>query len=444
MKAYSLEQLAEAMSGTLGQGGGERIIASGISTDTRNIPEGALFLALKGDLFDAHDFLGEAAQEGAGALVVSKADDLPEGVPTILVDDTLKALQDLAGWYRRELGIPVVAITGSNGKTSTKDFTRSILAQKFRVNATVGNLNNHVGLPLSVLETKEDDEVGVFEMGMNHADELAPLCDIAKPNFSIITNIGSAHIEHLGSRAAIAQEKGTVARALDETGTLLIPSDCAFLDQIRASTRGRVMTVGAGAVRAEKIRADRAGSTFELVIEDLGRIETSIAVAGRHMITNALLAAGAGFLLGVDLAGIARGLARAELTTGRLRRYESGGVTVIDDTYNANPESIEAALQTLADLPTPGRRIAVLGKMAELGDHAEEAYPRLGGFATGLDLVLVTVGDEADLYAAGEHFHTPEEAARWLAQDVHPGDVVLFKGSRMAAMEQVMNQAFPG
>ena len=443
MKPYSLQQLADAMSGTLLQGGGERIIATGVSTDTRSIPDGALFFALAGENFDAHNFLAQAAEAGAGALVVQDAAKLPEGIPAVLVPDTLEALQALAKWYRAELGIPVIAITGSNGKTSTKDLTRSVLSQKFRVNATLGNLNNHIGLPLTVLATEQNDEVGIFEMGMNHSGELAPLCEIGRPNISIITNVGTAHIEHLGSREAIALEKGTVARALDKSGTLLVPSDCDFVEEFRASTPAKVVTVGEGTIRAENIKPGEAGSSFDLVIDDLGRIKTSIAVPGQHMISNALLAAGAGAILGLSLEEISTGLKSAGLTSGRLRRYESGGVTVIDDTYNANPESVLAALHTLAGLPGSGHRIVVLGMMAELGDHAVEAYSRIGRVACELGLSLVTVGEEAAAYGAKDHFNNHEEAATWLSGATGSGDTVLFKGSRMAAMEQVMKHAFP-
>jgi UDP-N-acetylmuramoyl-tripeptide--D-alanyl-D-alanine ligase len=443
VKAYPVKELAAAMNGTLVQDEAEWVITGGVSTDTRRIPGGAIFFALKGDRFDGHEFLDQAAESGAGALVVERAENLPPRIPVVKVDDTLLALQQLAGWYRRELGLTVVVITGSNGKTSTKDFTRSVLSQKFKVNATKGNLNNHIGLPLSVLATGEDARVGVFEVGMNHAGELAPLCEIAKPDLSIITNIGTAHIEHLGSREAIAREKGTVARALEEEGTLLVPASCDFVDEFRASTKGKVMTVGEGAVRAEKVSPEAGGSNFELVIEGLGRIPASIAVSGRHMVENALLAAGAGAVLGLSLEEIARGLKEAVLTSGRLRQYKSQGAVVIDDTYNANPESVIAALETLAGMPGEGRRIAVLGMMAELGDHASEAYPRVGGKAGELGLTLLTVGDEAEKYGAGQHFHTAEEAATWLDQEVTSGDIVLFKGSRMAAMERVMNQAFP-
>ncbi|MDA7671585.1 UDP-N-acetylmuramoyl-tripeptide--D-alanyl-D-alanine ligase [bacterium] len=443
MKSYPLQKLAYAMSGSLLQGGEDCVISAGVSTDTRCLPAGAMFFALKGENFDAHHFLAEAVEAGAGALVLQDDSDLPEGIPVILVNDTLKALQALAKWYRGELGIPVVAITGSNGKTSTKDYTHSVLSQKFRVNSTLGNLNNHIGLPLTVLATASDDEVGVFEMGMNHSGELAPLCEIGRPDVSIITNVGTAHIEHLGSRKAIAIEKGTVARVLSEKGTLLLPSDCDEAYDFRASTPARVITVGDGEIRAENTVSGESGSAFDLTIDGLGTKRTSISIVGRHMISNALLAAGAGYVLGLSLDEISAGLTNAKLTSGRLRRYLSHGLTVIDDTYNANPESVIAALETLASLPGSGRRIAALGMMAELGEHAVEAYPRIGRIARDLGVTLITVGDDADKYGDDHHFRNHEEAATWLSNETSPGDIVLFKGSRMAAMDQVMKLTFP-
>ncbi|MFL2657675.1 MAG: UDP-N-acetylmuramoyl-tripeptide--D-alanyl-D-alanine ligase [Akkermansiaceae bacterium] len=443
MKSYPLQKLAHAMNGCLLQGGEDCVISAGVSTDTRRLPAGAMFFALKGENFDAHHFLAEAVEAGAGALVLQDDSDLPEGIPVVLVNDTLEALQSLAKWYRSELGIPVVAITGSNGKTSTKDYTHSVLSQKFRVNSTLGNLNNHIGLPLTVLATAANDEIGVFEMGMNHSGELASLCEIGRPDVSIITNVGTAHIEHLGSRKAIAIEKGTVARVLSDRGTLLLPSDCDDLYDFRASTPARVITVGGGEIRAENTVSGESGSAFDLTIDGLGTKRTSISVVGRHMISNALLAAGAGFVLGLDLDEISAGLTKATLTSGRLRRYLSHGLTVIDDTYNANPESVTAALETLASLPGDGRKIAALGMMGELGEHALEAYPRIGGIARDLGVTLVTVGDDANKYGADHHFKTHEEAATCLSNETSPGDIVLFKGSRMAAMDQVMKLTFP-
>lgn len=443
MKSYPLQKLAHAMNGCLLQGGEDCVISAGVSTDTRRLPAGAMFFALKGENFDAHHFLAEAVEAGAGALVLQDDSDLPEGIPVVLVNDTLEALQSLAKWYRSELGIPVVAITGSNGKTSTKDYTHSVLSQKFRVNSTLGNLNNHIGLPLTVLATAANDEIGVFEMGMNHSGELASLCEIGRPDVSIITNVGTAHIEHLGSRKAIAIEKGTVARVLSDRGTLLLPSDCDDLYDFRASTPARVITVGGGEIRAENTVSGESGSAFDLTIDGLGTKRTSISVVGRHMISNALLAAGAGFVLGLDLDEISAGLTKATLTSGRLRRYLSHGLTVIDDTYNANPESVTAALETLASLPGDGRKIAALGMMGELGEHALKAYPRIGGIARDLGVTLVTVGDDANKYGADHHFKTHEEAATCLSNETSPGDIVLFKGSRMAAMDRVMKLTFP-
>ena len=443
MKSYPLQKLAHAMNGCLLQGGEDCVISAGVSTDTRRLPAGAMFFALKGENFDAHHFLAKAVEAGAGALVLQDDSDLPEGIPVVLVNDTLEALQSLAKWYRSELGIPVVAITGSNGKTSTKDYTHSVLSQKFRVNSTLGNLNNHIGLPLTVLATAANDEIGVFEMGMNHSGELASLCEIGRPDVSIITNVGTAHIEHLGSRKAIAIEKGTVARVLSDRGTLLLPSDCDDLYDFRASTPARVITVGGGEIRAENTVSGESGSAFDLTIDGLGTKRTSISVVGRHMISNALLAAGAGFVLGLDLDEISAGLTKATLTSGRLRRYLSHGLTVIDDTYNANPESVTAALETLASLPGDGRKIAALGMMGELGEHALKAYPRIGGIARDLGVTLVTVGDDANKYGADHHFKTHEEAATCLSNETSPGDIVLFKGSRMAAMDRVMKLTFP-
>lgn len=452
MKSYNLQTLASAMKGTLLQpGDGEVVISSGVSTDTRSLKEGALFFALKGENFDAHDFLERA--DIAAALVVDQQEKVPVGRAAILVDDVLSGLQRLARWYCLELGIPVIAITGSNGKTSTKDLTRSVLAQKFSVNATLGNFNNHIGLPLTVLATDEAHEIGIFEMGMNHSGELAPLCEIAKPDISIITNVGSAHIENMGSREAIAEEKGTVARTLSEKGTLLIPADCEFIEQYRQRTAGRILIVGngRGSVRAENLITDSDGSRFDLVIDALGRIETSIPVTGKHMVSNALLAAGAGFLMGLSLEEISKGLADAELTSGRLRQFDHEGIQVIDDTYNANPESVAAALETLAALPSKGSRIAVLGKMAELGIHAEAAYEKTGRLAAEKDLRLVVVGKPAETIATAAHavggsvdfFSTAKEASSFLKLNTASGDLVLFKGSRAAAMERVMNTVYP-
>jgi len=284
--------------------------------------------------------------------------------------------------------------------------------------------------------------------------EIAPLCGIANPDLGIITNVGTAHIENMGSREAIAAEKGEVARALTHQGTLLIPTNCDFAEYYKDRTLAKVLPVGngRGVVRAENLKMDGEGSTFDLVIDGVGRVPASISVTGKHMVSNAMLAAGAGHVLGLTLEEIAAGLSDAELTSGRLRRFECQGVGVIDDTYNANPESVSAAIETLAELPAEGRRIVVLGVLAELGEHTSEAYQKLGRLVAGKGLDLVVVGEAAgeiseSALAAGAStvriFEDASPAAEWLSSETKAGDLVLFKGSRAAAMERVMNQAFP-
>ena len=351
---------------------------------------------------------------------------------------------------------PVVAVTGSNGKTSTKDFTLSVIGQRYQVHATKGNLNNHIGLPLTVLETDDDDDVLVVEMGMNHSGEIAPLCEIAQPHIGIITNIGYAHIEFMGSREAIAEEKGALARSLPEVGTLLVTAGCEFANYFGARSHARSVSVGngRGVIRAEGLQLTEAGSEFELVIDGEESSHVQLAVAGKHMVNNALLAAGAGWVLGLAPEELACGLEAAQLSSGRLRCFDHGGITVYDDTYNANPDSMRAAIGVVAGLATSNgsARTVVLGTMGELGCFSEEMHHQVGAYAAQRSLRVVSVGAEAAGIAEGareggapevEHFDQYEDAARWLRETLQVGDVILFKGSRAAAVERVMNQVFP-
>jgi len=452
MKPLTASQIAEILGTTVAAGKPDALVTAGVSTDTRNLPHGSAFFALRGDNFDGDAFVTQSLTSGAVVAVASRFEGpIPEGTAVIEVTDTLRALQRLAYWWRRQLDIPVVCITGSNGKTSTKDFTRDVLAKKFNVSSTKGNLNNHIGVPLTVLATTEEHTAAVWEIGMNHSGELAPLCEIAKPKYGIITNIGSAHIEFLGSREAIAEEKGTLARALPDDGLLFLPAGCDFTEYFRSRTHAQLIPVGngRGIVRAENIRFEAEGTAFTLVIEGAGEAEIFLPVPGRHMVTNALLAAATGWKLGIPIDDIASGLSTCTLTGGRLRRFESKGVTIIDDTYNANPESMAAAIDTLADTPlTNGaRRFIVLGRMGELGKHAPAAHLKTGQQATAKKLTVIAVGEGAEGIAQGAnnapHFPDLDQAATWLAHEVKPGDVVLFKGSRTAAVERVMHAAFP-
>ena len=455
MIPISVDQIIAATHGSLLGGDAEQIVTA-VSTDTRKEMSGALFVALKGERFDAHDYLAKAAEQGAVAILcerVPEGENL-EGVAVIQVGDSLLGLQRLAAWYRLQMDLHVVGITGSNGKTSTKDFTKAVLEAKFKVNATLGNLNNHIGLPLTVLNTDEGQQAGVWEMGMNHPGEIAPLCQIAQPKIGIITNIGTAHIEYMGSKDAIAEEKGALARSLPENGVLLVPASCDYVDYFKSRTKAKVMVVGncRGKVRGENLVMTEQGSTFDLVIDDCGQAKVTLPVVGKHMVKNALLAAGVGHLLGVKIEDIASALSGVTLTSGRLRSFVTEGVRVIDDTYNANPESVKAAIDTLADLnlEATGRRYVVLGRMAELGEHASDAYVSLGKHGADVGLHVVSVGEEAKEINEGAiksgkeatHFDSVDDAAAWLKSTCQPGDAVLFKGSRAAAMERVMEKAF--
>jgi UDP-N-acetylmuramoyl-tripeptide--D-alanyl-D-alanine ligase len=452
MQPLTAQQLADILGVPLAAGSPTVLIAGGVATDTRKLPPGSAFFALRGATFDGDRFAAEALACGArGVIVHGWSGAVPDGAAVIVVPDTLLALQRLACWWRQQLDIPIVAITGSNGKTSTKDFTAAVLSQHFRVSATQGNLNNHIGVPLTVLSTTPAHGAAVWEMGMNHPGEIAPLCEIAKPQYGIITHIGTAHLEFMGSREAIAEEKGMLASALPPAGILFLPAACDFHDYLGQRSRAALVSVGncRGQVRAQNLRPAAAGSRFTLMIEDQQPAEVNLTVPGRHMVSNALLAAAVGWKLGLDTASIAAGLNAAVLTGGRLRTFEHQGVTIIDDTYNANPESMSAAIETLAEIPVPNgsRRIIVLGRMGELGAHAPAAHRRAGELAAAQGLTLIAVGEGAEGIAAGAgsapYFPDFAAAAAWLTREVQPGDAVLFKGSRTATVERVMHTAFP-
>jgi UDP-N-acetylmuramoyl-tripeptide--D-alanyl-D-alanine ligase len=452
MRPISAQQLSEILGVSVVSGNAEVMIVGGVTTDTRKLPHGSVFFALRGENFNGDWFAEKALAGGAVVAVVQHWEGVtPAGTAVIVVPDTLGALQRLASWWRNCLEIPIVAITGSNGKTSTKDFTAAVLSRQFRVAATLGNLNNHIGLPLTILATTFEHGAAVWEMGMNHSGEIAPLCEIAQPLYGIITNLGSAHIEFLGTLDAIAEEKGMLARSLPADGTLFFPECCGFDDCLRKWTKAHVIAVGGeqGVVRAENLRFEADRTLFSMLIEGHDAVEVILPVPGRHMVMNALLAAGVGAQLGICPSEIAIGLSNVSLSGGRLGRYEHHGISIIDDTYNANPESMAAAIETLANTPIRdgARRIMVLGRMGELGIHALAAHLKIGASAIDRNLTVIAVGAGSEGIAEGAnnapHFSDLEHATQWLMHEVKPGDVVLFKGSRSATVERVMYAAFP-
>jgi len=447
MDATSLLQIAEWAGGKVATAA--EACAAAVSTDSRSIAPGELFLALRGERFDGHHFIDQVAVKGAVAAIVDEAYECAnEPLPLIRVKDTLVALQALALAWRKTLDLKVVAITGSNGKTSTKDFTAAVLGAKFQTLKTQGNLNNHFGVPLTLLRLKRSDRAAVIEIGMNHPGEILPLAKLALPDVAIVTNIGMAHIEYMGSREAIALEKGALLEALSNSAHAVLPFEDAFFTELSRRTSATILAAGidAGDLRATNLQSSAEGTQFDVTYKG----ETAPAflpVPGVHMVRNALLAIGAGVVLGIPLAETTAALRSIQLTGGRLQRREIAGATFIDDTYNANPDSVAAALATIAAFPA-SRRIAVLGKMGELGAEFERGHRSVGAAAAAERIdVVISVGAEAVLISDAarqggvkESFSmgSTEEAAAFLRSILRQGDLVLVKGSRSAKMERVI------
>jgi UDP-N-acetylmuramoyl-tripeptide--D-alanyl-D-alanine ligase len=450
MNPLPLSQIAQLTGNSLSAGDGSLVIDK-VSTDSRTIKRGELFVALCGEKFDGHNFVEAIAIAGAAAAIVNSnwKGKVPENFALIRVKDTLLAYQQLAANYRKSLKLNVVAITGSNGKTSTKDFAAAVLARRFRVTKTQANFNNHVGLPRTILEATSQDEVAVWEIGMNHPGEVAALAKIAAPDVGIITNIGVAHIEFMGSRERIAEEKGALAEAIGAEGTIILNADDPFTQGIAARAHGKVILAGttAGTIRASEVNQSGSGTDFT-ILEGAHRCRAQLPVPGLHMVQNALLAVAAGRVFGLSVEECAAGLVSAPLTKARLQVKEIRGVQFLDDSYNANPDSMKAALRTLVELDAEGQRIAVLGEMRELGDESESRHREVGETAAALKVDhLIAIGNvaatiaEAAKRAGLENSSTvasTAEAAELLTDLAESGDLVLIKGSRLARTEQVI------
>jgi len=451
METLTLSQVAAFAGGSL-SGGDAGSTVSRISTDSRTLQAGDLFVPLRGDNFDGHKFVAQAVERGAaGAMVeASWSGSAPTSFGLIRVPDTLAGYQTLAAAYRRSLSLlKVIAITGSNGKTSTKDFVAAVLAKKFRVTKTEGNFNNHVGLPQTMLAANTEDEIAVWEVGMNHPGEIAALARLAAPDAAIITNVGIAHIEFMGSQEAIATEKGSLAEAIAPEGTVILNGDDPFSEGIAGRTRARIILAGIenGSVRASEVRQSPTGSEFT-ISEGAHRCRAQLPVPGLHMVQNAMLAIAAGRAFGLSLEECAAGLAATPLTKARLQIKEINGIQFIDDSYNANPDSMKAALRTLVELDAEGRRIAVLGEMGELGDQSERGHREVGEAAAhlGVDELIAVGAAGAEIARAARKagleksvaVDAPADAAELLAQSASAADLILVKGSRSARMERVL------
>ncbi len=438
----TLAEIARAVGGRLS--GDDRTV-TGVSTDTRTLAPGDVFVALKGPRFDGHGFLAEAAKRGALAALTDRPRE-GDWPACVVVADTRIALMRLAAYWRERIDPLVIAVTGSNGKTTVKDMTAGILACTGPGIATEGNRNNDIGLPLTLLRLRAHHRYAVVEIGMNHPGEIATLAALARPDVAIVTNAGAAHLEGLGSVRAVAEEKGRIYGALTEQGVAVVNADDDFAAYWRAHAPGRVVSYGlthpADVTATVRLTPEGSDCAFHLPGTPQP-LDVRLAFLGRHNVLNALAAASAALACDIPAPTIAEGLAAVRPPPGRMAAtVGADGIRIIDDTYNANPDSARAALAVLASLP--GERWFVLGDMAELGANAAELHGELGVQArdAGIDH-LWTVGALAahasrSYGKRGRHYDDLEALLRDLRPSLRPGAVVLVKGSRCMRMEQVV------
>lgn len=430
-----------------------------VNTDSRAAQPGDLFIALAGERHDGHDFLRDVVQKDVAAVMV-EANKVPGSLPAcavIAVENTRQALGRIAARYRSDFSLPVVAVGGSNGKTTTKELLASVLRQKLDTVWNEASFNNDIGVPLTLLRLEKKHQAGVMEVGTNHPGELAPLLGMVQPRLGVITNIGREHLEFFNDLAGVAREEGTIAEKLPAGGVLFMNGDNEWTPQIVNRTRARAVRVGVGPNndwRATNIRLANQGVAFR--VEAPGSEfsgEYRINLLGRHQVMNALLAMAVGAELGLGRAEIEKGLAECQPAKMRMQLWESNGVRVLDDAYNANADSMLAALQTLEDIPCKGRRVAVLGDMAELGSHSEEAHIEVGRRVAQSGVgQLFAIGQMAAFIAKGAReagmnrlfeFTDIESAAAAVKSFVKPGDVVLLKASRVARLERIAEALRP-
>lgn len=440
-------KLSEIVRCAQGQLVGEDREFSSISTDTRSIHHGALFVALTGPSFDGHDFVAAAAQSGAAAALVARP--LPIDLPQVVVDDPLAALSAFAHAWRRQFRIPVVGVTGSNGKTTTKELMGAILTQLGPTLVTRGNLNNHIGVPLTLLELTDEHRYAVIEMGANHLGEIAHLAAIAEPTIGIVTNAGAAHLEGFGSLHGVATGKGEMFQALPVEGVAVINADDQFAPLWRdSSTAQRVLTFGfenpadfmAHRVREISVVAGFR-SDFDLVTPD-GTVAATLPLAGLHNLRNALGAAAAACAAGASIEQIVVGFAAMKTVAGRLELKPAiNGAFLVDDSYNANPSSLKAGIDATRGFA--GARWLVLGEMKELGDSTNELHAEVGRYArqAGIErLLAVGEGSRFSVEAfgrGGQWFADLDSLIREARSSLSGGVAVLIKGSRANRLERV-------
>jgi len=452
MEPRTLQFVALACAGELSGGSSPDTKILGVCTDSRRAQAGDVFFALTGERFDGHDFLPEVFKIAA-AVVVERGRAPVEcgGCAVIRVLDTRQALGRLAAEYRAQFKLPIVAVGGSNGKTTTKDLIAAVLRQKFATLSSEASFNNNIGVPLTLLRLETRHQVAVLEVGTNHPGELEPLVRTIAPAYGVITSIGREHLEFFGDLAGVAREEGWLGEVLPAAGKLFLHADSEWLGPIRSRTRASVVSVGLSAEndwRARDLSPDKQGLTFSVeASSDQFAGQYRVNLLGRHQAFNALLAIALGAEFGLNRSEIERGLAECKAARMRMEVWEVNGVRVLDDAYNANADSMIAALEALLDMPCKGRRLAVLGDMAELGKESEAAHEEVGRRAAELGVAqLFAIGSMAPVMARGARkaglarvleFADVEGAAEAVKQFARGGDVLLLKASRASRLERV-------
>lgn len=427
---------------------------SGISIDSRNIKNGQLFIPLVGERFDGHDFILNAVRGGATACLTQKDIEIGDNDTVLIrVQDTLRSLQDIAKYMRQKYSkVKVIAITGSTGKTTTKNFVTSVLSQKYKVLSNIGNYNNQIGLPLTLVDLDETHDIAVLEMGMNSFGEIRNLSDIARPDVAIITNIGTAHIGNLGSRENILKAKLEITEFFGEDNIAYFNGDDDLLNKVNGNYR--ILYFGFNEkndIQAFNIKSNKQdGMEFDIRYKgDIKHFMTRIP--GKHNILNALPAIAAGYNFGMKYEDIFDGLAGTVNEKMRLKLISVNGISIIDDTYNANPDSVKAAIDYLIDISNNRRKVVILGDMLELGEYTVKSHEEIGEYChlSGIDL-LIAYGDYSkhivdSAVSSGMrpgdvfYYQNKQELLRSLKTIVKPGDVILVKGSRGMKMDEIVD-----
>ena len=422
-----------------------------ISTDTRKIEEGNLFFALKGENFNGNNYAVSAVLKGASVVIVDeinfKNEELNGKGTIVKVKDTRIALGDLAAYYRTKLGIKVVSITGSTGKTSTKDLIAAFLSGKYRVFKTQGNFNNEIGLPLMIFELSKDYDIAVLEMGTSNFGEIHRLASIAKPDIAAITNVGVAHIEYLKTRENILKEKMSISDFFENKNDLVINCENDMLNTVKESEKYNLQKTGYDEsydLYARNVKLTCDTTSFEAVTKDNKSHNFTLNMVGEHNVLNALLGIQIGLDLGLTFEEMEKGLENFKATSMRLEFIKNDNFTIINDSYNANPDSMKAALNVLKNY-SGKRKIAILGTMGELGSHAEDAHREVGSFANDRADVLLTTGDFKECYKEGFGsgtfvYDTKEDLIAGLKAMMKDGDTLLVKASRSAKFEEIIKE----